>query len=141
MRTPIMLATGLFLFGAMAANAMAEKVTYKATLQGANEVPANDSPAIGEALAVFDTQSREFEWTVTYSNTTGPLIGAHFHGPAAQGANAGVLIPMVVADSEISGKTVLSEEQVGFLEAGSIYANLHTEKFPGGELRGNLVAE
>ena len=81
------------------------------------------------------------EWTVRYADATGPLIGAHFHGPAAAGSNAGVLVPIDVTESPMEGSAELTEEQAGFLEDGSIYVNLHTERFPGGEMRGNLLRE
>lgn len=135
------LTVALVLLAGTTGAAMAETVTYRAELSGANEVPANDSGASGEAVAVYDTESRMLEWTVTYTGLSAPLIGAHFHGPAATSANAGVLVPMKAGASAIEGSAELSEEQAGFLEQGAIYVNLHTEKFPGGELRGNLVAE
>ena len=142
MRNEFMATAGLaFLLACTGGVAHAETVTYRAALSGANEIPANDSGANGEAVAVYDTQTRMLEWTVSYSDTSGPLIGAHFHGPATESANAGVLVPMTVTESPIEGSAELSEEQAEFLEGGSIYVNLHTERFPGGELRGNLVAE
>lgn len=140
-KTPV-LATSLILLAAMPqAMAVAETVTYRADLSGENEVPPNDSAANGEAVATYDTETRTLEWTVSYMEASGPLIGAHLHGPAEAGANAGVLVPLTVKESPMEGSAVLSEELAGFLENGSIYVNLHTEQFPGGELRGNLTAE
>lgn len=142
MRRTVPIIAGITLVLGLGWNAaQAETVTYRAVLSGANEVPANDSAASGEALAVFDTETRMLEWTVTFSGLSAPLIGVHFHGPATESANAGVLVPMKASESPITGKAELSEEQAQFLRDGAIYANLHTEKFPGGELRGNLAAE
>jgi CHRD domain len=136
---PILATLVAVAIAASSATVLAETVTYKATLAGANEVPANDSPAAGEAVATYDTGTRMLTWVVTFADTTGPLIGAHIHGPAETSANAGVMLPFKSKTSPIEGSAVLTPEQAGFLEAGQTYVNLHTERYPGGELRGNLV--
>jgi hypothetical protein len=61
------------------------------------------------------------------------------HGPADTAANAGVLIPFTDKQSPIEGSTTLTDEIADFVDAGQTYVNLHTEQFPGGELRGNLT--
>ena len=65
---------------------------------------------------------------------------AHLHGPAPAGANAGVEVPLGNApNSPIRGEATLSAEQVEALEQGKLYANVHTPKHPGGEIRGQLA--
>jgi hypothetical protein len=44
---------------------LAETITLRAALKGANEVPPNISPASGKAEATFDTETRVLTWTVT----------------------------------------------------------------------------
>ncbi len=118
--------------------ASAEVLKLGAELSGANESPPNDSPATGMAEAEFDTQSRELTWTVTFEGLTGPLIGAHIHGPADPGTNAGIMLPFGSLESPIEGSAMLNEEQAKQLLDGGLYVNLHTEAHPGGELRGQL---
>src|SRR4051794_36041507 len=67
---------------------MAETISYKADLKGATEVPPNDSQGTGNLDAAYDTVSKKMTYTVTYTGLTGPATAAHFHGPAAAGANA-----------------------------------------------------
>ena|SRR5215218_4837709 len=119
--------------------ASAEVVNLKADLKAANEVPPNDSPATGTAEATFDTATKTLTWTVTFTGLTGPAIGAHFHGPGEHGKNAGIVVPFNFVKSPIKGSTVLLEAQVADLMAGKWYANIHSEKHPGGEIRGQLV--
>jgi hypothetical protein len=121
------------------AAASAEVVNLKAELKAANEVPPNDSAATGAAEATFDTATKTLTWTVTYAGLTGPAIGAHLHGPGEQGKNAGITVPFNFVKSPIKGSAVLLETQAADLMAGKWYVNIHSEKHPGGEIRGQLV--
>jgi hypothetical protein len=60
-------------------------------LSGKNQVPPNASTAVGTARIFLEGMN--LKWTITYSGTTGPVTAGHFHGPAAEGANAGVVLP------------------------------------------------
>lgn len=139
MKTTIAIVTAALFAGAAVSPAYAEMLTFTADLSGGNEVPANDSAAEGAAEVTLDTETNALTWTVTYSGLSGPLIGSHIHGPAGTGANAGVLVPLKHGDSPMEGTAEMTDEQVEFLRAGQTYVNLHTENFPGGEIRGNLT--
>ena len=119
--------------------AHAETITLKADLKGANEVPPNASPASGKAEATFDTNTRLLSWTLTFTDLTGPAVGAHFHGPSEPGKNAGIALPFKAGDSPIHGTANITENQAADLLAGKWYANIHTAANPGGELRGQMT--
>ncbi len=119
--------------------ARAEIVKLHADMKGSNEVPPNTSPGLGTAEATFDTDTRLLTWTVTYSNLTGPAMGAHFHGPSEAGKNAGIVLPFKTVDSPIKGSATLTDNQAADLLAGKWYANIHTMANPGGELRGQMM--
>ena len=119
---------------------VAETVTLRGDLKGGNEVPPNNSTASGTAEASLDTATRRLSWTITYSGLTGPASGAHFHGPAESGRNAGIALPFPgTITSPITGSATLNEAQAADLLAGRWYANIHTAAHPGGELRGQMV--
>ena len=106
-------------------------------LSAKNEVPPNASTAVGNARVYLDGMN--LKWTVTYSGTTGPVTAGHFHGPAAAGANAGVVLPFTGSmASPIQGSATLTQAQVDQLKAGLWYVNLHTAANPGGEIRGQV---
>lgn len=117
----------------------AETVKLHADMKGSNEVPPNTSPGSGTADATFDTDSKLLTWTVTYSNLTGPVMGAHFHGPVEAGKNAGIVLPFKTVESPIQGSATLTDNQATDLLAGKWYANIHTSANPGGELRGQMM--
>ena len=112
-----------------------------ARLSGASEVPPVMSSASGTVEASLNKQTNELSWTVTYSGLSGPATGAHFHGPAMAGANAGVVVPMTGSlTSPIRGVASLTAAQVADLMAGKWYVNLHTVANPNGEIRGQIPA-
>jgi CHRD domain len=97
------------------------------------------TPGTGNATATLDTATKTLNWTVNYSGMSGPVTAAHIHGPAAPGANAGVLVPLTGnLASPIKGSATLTDAQISDLEAGQTYINLHTADNKGGEIRGQL---
>jgi CHRD domain len=120
--------------------AQAAQINFKADLSSASEVPPVTSTGKGTATASLDTTTKTLTWTVTYSGLSGPATAGHIHGPAAPGANAGVLVPFTGdLASPIKGSATLTDAQISDLEAGRTYINLHTADNKGGEIRGQLV--
>jgi hypothetical protein len=115
----------------------AEIVKYKVNMKSSEEVPPADSSGWGTAAITYDTNSRKLSWVVTYSTLTGEPTAAHFHGPAAKGANAEPVID--ISDHIKKGSAKLTKSQAADLKAGKWYLNIHTEKNPNGEIRGQVV--
>lgn len=123
----------------IAAPAFAETVMLKATLSATEEVPPTNSKGAGMADVTFDTATKKASWKGSYSGLTGPVTGAHFHGPAAAGKNAGVVLPIEAKASPFEGTATLTDAQAADLMAGSLYVNLHTAAHADGEIRGQVV--
>lgn len=138
---PIFAAVVLSAFLFAAGSSFAAMVDYSATLKGSSEVPPNDSKGTGTVTATYDTGSKKFTYTVTYSGLTGPATAAHFHGPAAPGANAPPVVPIppTMLASPIKGEATLTDAQAADLAAGKWYFNVHTAAHGPGEIRGQLV--
>jgi len=133
---------GLALAALLAAGspALAETVTFKAELKGANEVPPNDTKGAGTVTATFDTASKKLSWKVDYAGLTGNATGAHFHGPADRDKNAGVVVPIAGSlASPIEGSATLTDAQAADLLAGRWYFNIHTAAHAPGEIRGQML--
>lgn len=115
-------------------------VALSTQLRAANEVPPNASQATGTVDAVLNKDTNQLRWKVSYTGLSGPATMAHFHGPAAVGANAGVALawPNPVT-SPMEGSATLTAAQVEELVAGRWYANIHTAMHPGGEVRGQMM--
>ncbi len=119
--------------------AIAETINFKAELKASNEVPPNSSKATGVAEATFDTVTKNFTSVVTFSDLSGPAIGAHLHGPGEHGKNAGIVLPFNFVLSPTKLSATLTDAQAADLLAGKWYVNIHTQLNPGGEIRGQLT--
>ena len=136
-----------FVFGLLAATATwslahAATVTYKASLNGASEVPPVQSAGKGSAAVNVDTTTKAISWRVEYSGLTGPAAAAHIHCGAGPGANAGVSVPLTTASnlaSPITGTGTMTDAQLAQLQGGQCYVNVHTATNKGGEIRGQLA--
>lgn len=115
------------------------KTNLAASLRGSAEVPPVNVPGSGNATITLDKSTKTLSWTVTYGGLTGPVRGAHFHGPAAPTANAGVVVPITVSASPMSGSAQLNDAQMADVLAGRWYVNVHTAAHPGGEIRGQVT--
>jgi hypothetical protein len=119
--------------------ARAEMQKFHATLDAATEVPPKSSAGKGETVATLDTATKTLTYVTTYSGLTGPATMEHFHGPAAPGTNAPIVVPFKDPASGVQQSTTLTDAQIADLEAGKWYVNVHTKANPGGEIRGQVL--
>ena len=123
--------------------ALAAPVAFTVPLTGAQQVPPVQTAGTGNAALTYDASTRELTWSVTYSGLSGPVSMAHFHGPAAMGNNAGVLIWISrrgePAPSPMTGQATLTPAQAEQFMAGDWYINVHTQDHPAGEIRGQVM--
>lgn len=114
---------------------------WRASLAGSNEVPPNASSATGSFSAKAGTG--EITYTLTWNNLTSGVIAAHIH-LAPVGVNGPIVIPLTVSLGTTSGSTSATTavdqaliDQI-FASPGSYYVNVHSEFYPGGEIRDQL---
>jgi CHRD domain len=125
--------------------ALADTLAFKADLSGRGEAPPNDSVGTGHLEATLDTDTFKLTWTCTYSGLTGGVIGAHFHGPVSYiGMTSEENAPIQVGTpgnlaSPFKGTSTIDATQYKDLKDGRWYFNVHTPKFPAGEIRGPIV--
>jgi hypothetical protein len=124
---------------AFASAVLAETTAFTADLKGPSEVPPTDSTGKGNAEVTYDDASKMLTWTITYSGLSGDATAAHFHGPAIEGENADPMVPIKQLDSPMKGSATLTEDQSKALTGGKMYFNVHTAKYPNGEIRGQLA--
>ena len=116
------------------------EVTMNVPLSGAAEVPPVATSATGTAEVKLNKSTNLLSWKVSYSGLSGPATAGHFHGPAASGANAGVVLPFTgTMSSGMTGQATLTAAQLADLMAGRWYVNIHTAANPGGEIRGQVT--
>ena len=129
-------ATAILALGA--APAFAEMVHYSAELTAA--AAGTDSTGMGTLDGELDTENNTFSWTINFEGLSGPVTAAHFHGPASEGENAPPVVPVDgELSSPITGNVQLTDAQVTQLNDAMWYFNIHTEMFPDGEIRGQVM--
>lgn len=113
------------------------------TLTGPQETPPNNSTNTATIDAVYNKETNEFTYTITWTGFE--ATNMHFHkrmdpqpGPIALG------IPKVPATattfiSPLTDSQTLTDAEETALLANEWYLNIHTAAFPGGELRVNMV--
>lgn len=128
----------------LASVATAAPVSFSVPLTGAQQVPAVQTAGGGMADLSYDSATRNITWSIQYHDLSGPITMAHFHGPAETGKNAGVQVWLTkrgddaAVPNPITGHATLTPEQAKEFSAGQWYVNLHTQKHPGGEIRGQV---
>ena len=138
---------------AFAAALPASALTFTATLNGANERP-NPLPttATGTGTVVLADDEMSIDVSLSWSGLTGGnAILAHIHGPAGPNATAPPLIdlssflpPVPNSTGQLTGSPLhfaVTAPQVADLKNGLWYMNVHSNEFPNGEIRGQLVPE
>ncbi len=133
---------------------------YVAELRGSNEVPANNSTAVGRVVLLVSRDGSYAEYSAEASGLSGGIRGGHFHR-AAPGVNGGIVLSFFfnadgsenrqptpgTTDLEINkaiARTITKAQLdpiLADLRAGNIYANIHTPNFTGGEIRGQMIRQ
>jgi hypothetical protein len=133
--TPVL---GVILSLAIAFPASGAVLNFFAHLNGAQEVPPNPSPATGTSTIVVDTDANTMTVSLHFQGLLSSQTAAHLHGPAPAGQNAGVLVgfPLGEFDGQLFNITDTIE---GHIINGLTYVNVHTQGFPGGEIRGQVL--
>jgi hypothetical protein len=151
----LVLAVLLLAVGAVSADSR----TYVAHLTGGSEVPPRDTLAQGQAIFRLSRDGTELHYRLIVANLEN-LSQAHIH-LAPAGANGGVVVWLypdappaqllpgrtsgVLAEGVITADDLvnaLAGEPLSTLithfENGNAYVNVHTQLYPGGEVRGQI---
>jgi hypothetical protein len=121
--------------------ALAGGNTFSVTLTGEAESPAGDPVATGQAT--FHLRKGQGQVCYTLATTNLPTaVAAHIHR-GGSGVAGPVVVPLNTpgADGKSSGCAVAARGTVGaILKApASYYANVHTQEFAAGAIRGQLT--
>lgn len=142
------------------------RFTVRADLEGFQEVPAVSTVASGRFRAFVDSKANTITWKLNYEGLEGAVQQAHVHfgqlsvnggvsfflcsnlgnGPAGTqtcpegpAELTGVITPELVVGPTVTGiEAGAMAEIVAAIRNGTAYANVHSAKWPGGEIRGQL---
>ena len=158
----VMIAATIAVATAGAATADRGGRQMKADLSGADEVPSVSSTGTGELTARISNDASTIDYTLTYENLEGiTTSAAHIHlgqfsvnggvsaflcgggGKPACPATAGSVSGTIIAADVIgpAGQGIAAgelDELIAAMRSGITYVNVHTDKHPGGEIRGQI---
>lgn len=137
--TVILSIAALMLTGAAANAAL---FSFSTILSGAEEVPPVATQATGFGTFLFDDEALSLSCSVNFYNLTAPSTVAHIHAAPA-GTNGAAVFPLFGGAGLTTGYYVgiwedMTPTDVANLWAGGLYTNIHSEMFPGGEIRGQI---
>lgn len=125
--------------------------SYSTSLTGSSERPVPPTPSLAAGVAdltvdVFPNFTT-IAWTVRWSGLSGLPTAAHLHGPAGLEEAAPVLFSLgsyfssstPAAGTYAGFRQISDPAQIAAIRDGRAYLNLHTERFPDGEIRGQLL--
>jgi CHRD domain-containing protein len=104
------------------------------TLDQSQEPSPTGSSATGTSMLTFNAGPSNLDWTLTHNVTN--QTAAHFHRQAP-GMN-GAVVQGIGVGSPLSGTWAMPFNLTRSLFSDSIYVNVHSMSFPGGEIRGNI---
>ena len=110
---------------------------YDLLRTGSEAPPAANSHGSGQATVRIDTETKKVTWDIAVKDLTGDPTAAHIHGPAGAGVNAPPLVDM--SANIMKGEGTVTDQQLADIQAGQTYINVHTAKYPDGEIRGQLL--
>lgn len=129
--------------------------SFKAKLSGGEVVPTVKTPAKGEAIFQLSKDGNELTYKLTVAdieNVTaahihdgkygknGPPIVSLYAGPKKEGKFSGTLSEGTITAKDLMGslKGKLFSHFIQMIEDGHAYVNVHTDKYPDGEIRGQI---
>lgn len=140
--------------GALSAEAFASPnapVTQAAMLLFAQLGPegAAQTGASGSATLQLSGDGNTAVLRYSFTNLTSPITGKHLHGPASPGENGAIAFDIDTAVPQMDGSFIWTirdiasatrQQILDALNSGRVYLNIHTVRFPQGEIRGHFRA-
>ena len=105
------------------------------------------SPASGYATVLLSADEKTATIRFTYANLTTPETSAHIHGPADPGQSGPILYDLDTAPRQADGSFLWTFANIGAttvpqilaaLKSGRLYINIHSSRYPDGEIRGHF---
>ena len=133
---------------ALVASVTAQIVEFRATINAAQETPASTSAATGSAILLYDVAANTFDLVVSISNFTNTLAASHIHegapgvaGPVVTNFGGEAVYTRIGSTLTATFRGVTHGGTKLTLLRNGAYINFHSAAFPGGEVRGQLIAQ
>jgi Cu/Zn superoxide dismutase len=120
-----------------------EGYTYE--INGGQEVPPVTTTGVGAGMLSIDRDQTNAHYMLVVSELTGTFSASHFHR-ARPGVSGGVIYDITDSFNDFGGAYgYWNQSSTPVFDAGplfranEVYVNVHTDLFPAGEIRGNII--
>ncbi len=122
------------------AQAADDDIVFTARLSDEDQSIPTESPGEGFAEVRLERATLKITWKITYKGLTSAPTEAGLYGPENVGGNAGQFVNLATTGlaSPLVGSKVVSDGEFQYLITGRVYVNIHSKRYPQGELRGQL---
>lgn len=149
-KLPVLLVAALAVLVLPAFALSAASTKFHASMNGKQETPAGSKTATGTATFTLSSDGKKLSYVLKATKLSGRPQAAHIHlgQPGKAGA---VIIALKTKPFSVPAKGTVTKSQfsasgnvksfasaIKAMRAGKTYVNLHTKKFPGGEVRGQV---
>ena len=115
------------------------QILFTASLSGSQETPADTSKGQGTLWAVLSPDMSTLTFRLTFAHLTAAATAMHFH-VAPIGVAGGIVFPISFTGNTVAGTwSNVPDTIIQHLMNGEVYVNVHSSKYPGGEIRGQLT--
>jgi hypothetical protein len=126
----------------------AQLVEFRATIAATQETTGSVSPATGWAVLLYDVATNKFDLTVSLTGLDNTITASHLH-EAAPGVAGPVVTPLGAEAAYVRSGSTITGTFTDVTYAGTpltllrngTYINFHSASYPGGEIRGQLIAQ
>jgi hypothetical protein len=133
-------AFALVVAGSVSARSQATTIRIAAAMNSGDERPAptgdvaNARGAFSATVTKTDTGAT-LNWTLTFTNMSGPATAAHIH-IAERGTPGPVVVPLCApCTSGVTGTANINATVLAAIQGDRAYVNVHTRQNPAGEIR------
>lgn len=114
------------------------RIMFRISMDGKQETPPNSSTATGTGWVVLSDNIASKDYSITYANLSSPFTAAHFHHGTI-GHSGPMLISLPFNGNQVIGRRDgIADSALRFMLKDEMYANIHSQNFPDGEIRGQL---
>lgn len=118
------------------------RLLFTGRLSGNNQVPTVSTSATGVMGILLNTEMNSATFNLSISGLSGNITGVHLHeSPSGQNGDVVLNLTDQFLNNRISTELPVDKDLLNKLMHGNIYVNVHSEVFPDGELRAQLLLE
>ncbi len=118
---------------------------YTFEINGGQEVPPVTSTGVGAGMVSIDRDQTNAHYMLVVSDLAGTFTASHFHR-GRPGISGGVIYDIGDSFNEFGGANGYWDQESNpafdagpAFRANEVYVNVHTDLFPAGEIRGNII--